>query len=846
MRYVLMAIGCAAGACGAAVFAQERADADAMQQAILAEMAAGASGSAAPASSDARPQNHPAEWSVLEKYCFECHNAIDWAGGVAFDTMLPDDVPADAQVWEEAVRKLRGRLMPPPDQPQPEQQAIDALVAWLENRLDSAAQDHPNPGHVVLHRLNRTEYAREIENLLGLRIDAAALLPKDTESEGFDNVANVLKVSPSFLDQYITAALDVSMQAVAPGVPGPASSVYRPKGVIQNVHIDGLPLGTRGGMLVEHHFPADGEYTFNIRVSWGAGYIFGMESRHRVIMTIDGQRVFEGELGGDEDWKALDQGEAEATKEIRGRFQNITLPVKAGPHRIGVTFVAKSFAEAHDTLQPLDPASEMGAMPTIGGLEIVGPFNPVGVSETPSRRKIFICRPQSEAEELPCARKILANIARKAFRRPVTDADLAAPMRFYEQGREAGGFEKGIQQGLMAILSSPKFLYRVERMPQDAKPGSVYQISDLELAARLSFFLWSQGPDDELLELAAANRLREPGVLEQQVRRMLADPRSESLVTNFAYQWLDVDEIEGIDPDPALFPEFDEALRTAFRREMELFVNSILREEDRSVIDLLTADHTFVNERLAIHYGIPNVRGDRFRRVKLENSARYGLLGKGAILMGTSYANRTAPVLRGAYILERILGTPPSAPPPGVEALKENMEGKKARTIRELTELHRADPACNSCHGIMDPLGFALENFDAVGKWRDRDRDAGTPIDAGGELHGIPINGPDDLRRLLVSRPEQFARTVTEKLLTYALGRTLEYHDMPTVRAIVREAAKDDYRFSSLVIGVVKSMPFQMKMVPVGDEPAPGEPEKKKDSPPGERIARNVTDSQQG
>jgi len=760
------------------------------------------------------------EWKFFDEYCGKCHNSTDWAGGVAFDTLQPESLADDAQIWEETVRRLRGRLMPPPDKPQPDQVEIDRHVAWLEAKLDAASQAHPNPGSVVLHRLNRTEYQREIKNLLDLDIDAASLLPKDTKADGFDNVANVLRVSPSFLDSYIVAAHEVSTRAISSTTPGLSSVTYRSDGGSpQGVHVAGMPLGTRGGLLIEHQFPADGEYTFNINQSGGGGggYVAGLDTRHRMIMTIDGVKVFETEVGGEKDLKSVDQLQAPAAKAIRDRFADIKANVKAGPHKVAVTFVARTFAENDELLEPM--GAGLPRVPNVFGLEVVGPGKATGLSDTPSRKKIFVCRPADEAEETPCAKQIVSTLARKAFRRPITEADLVSPMRFYEKGRAAKDFEAGIQQAVMAVLASPKFLYRAQAVPQDATPGQIYQISDVEVASRLSFFLWSQGPDEELLKLATEGKLRQPDVLEQQVRRMLKDGRSESLTTSFADQWLTVEEIDAIEPDPSLYPEFDNTLREAFRREMELFVGSVF-SEDQSVTNLLSANYTFVNERLALHYGIPNVRGDRFRRVALNDSHRYGLLGKGAFLMGMSYANRTSPVRRGAWILEQITGTPPAAPPPGVETLKENMSGMRATTVRERMEAHRENPTCNSCHGIIDPLGFSLENFDAVGAWRDKDREAGTRIDAGGDLHGTPLNGPDDLRNVLLSRPDQFVQTLTQKLMTYALGRAVEYHDMPTVRAIVRDAKAHDYRFSSIVLGIVNSDPFLKQMVPVADAPA--------------------------
>jgi hypothetical protein len=539
-----------------------------------------------------------------------------------------------------------------------------------------------------------------------------------------------------------------------------------------------------------------------------------MEYQHTVIMTIDGVKVFEGKIGGEEDMKAIDQKQAPAVAAINGRFQNIALNVKAGPRKVGVTFVARTFAESDEILHSFKPGAGEDRIARAGSVEVLGPFNPAGITDTPSRRRIFVCKPAPSAtpqEDLDCAAQILSTLARRAFRRPVTDQDLVAPLAFYKEGRSSADFDAGIQNAMTAILASPKFLYRAERAPAGAAPGSIYRIGDLDLASRVSFFLTARNPDDELLKNAIEGKLSDPKVLETEVRRLLADPRSKTLVTNFAFQWLKMRAIDDIDPDAIVFPNFDDSLREAFRREFEMFVQSIL-SEDRSVVELLTADHTFVNERLALHYGIPNVRGNRFRRVTLADSNRWGLTGKGSVLMATSYANRTAPVLRGAWILENILGTPPAAPPPDVEGFPENKEGEKARTVREIMEQHRAKPSCNGCHGVMDPLGFALENFDAIGVWRSKDRDAGTIIDASGELaDGTPLSGPEDLRKALVKRSEQFVQTLTEKLMTYALGRTVEYYDMPAIRRIVRDAAGDDYRFSSIVMGIVRSAPFQMR-----------------------------------
>lgn len=763
----------------------------------------------------------PAEWKFFDKYCGECHNSTDWAGGVAFDTMLPESMHDDAGVWEESVRKLRGRLMPPPDKPQPSQGEINTQVAWLEGKLDDVAKTHPNPGNVVVHRLNRTEYQREIRNLLDLDIDAAALLPKDTKADGFDNVATVLKVSPSFLDAYIVAASEVSMRAMGDAEAAPSSTVYRVTGTNpQDSHIEGLPLGTRGGLLAEHLFPADGEYTFNINQSGGGGggYVAGLDTRHRMIFTIDGRKVFETEVGGEEDLKSVDQKQAPAAKAIRDRFANIKANVTAGPHKLGITWVARSFAQHDDLLSAQGPGGQP-RVPGVFAVEVLGPAKATGLATTPSRKKIFICSPANEAEEAPCAKKIVENFASRAFRRPVTDQDMAAPLRFYEAGRKEKGFEAGIQQAVMAVLASPKFLYRVEGVPTDAQPGNVYAISDIELASRLSFFLWSQGPDQELMKAATSGKLRDPAEIDRQVRRMLKDPRSKSLTTSFADQWFTVDEIDAIEPDPALFPEFDNTLRYAFRKEIELFVDSVF-SEDQSVIRLLDANYTFVNERLAYHYGIPNVRGDRFRRVELKDTYRYGLLGKGSFLMGMSYANRTSPVRRGAWILEQVMGTPPSAPPPGVEALLENKSGEAPKTVRERMVTHRANPTCNSCHGIIDPIGFSLEKFDAIGAYRVKDRETSVPIDSTDTIHGSTITGVDDLRNLLVAKPDQFVWTLTQKLMTYALGRGVEAHDMPTVRAIVRDAAAHDYKFSYIVAGIARSDPFTKQMIPTPAAPA--------------------------
>lgn len=717
--------------------------------------------------------------------------------------------------------------MPPPGARRPDGERIDALVAALEARLDEAAAARgPMPGRVAMHRLNRTEYARAVEDLLGVKIDAGAMLPADVESEGFDNIAQALRVSPTHLDQYLAAARDISIMAVGDAEPEPARADYRSNLTNVTRRVEGLPLGTRGGMLIEHHFPADGDYVFNLNVSSIPGaelraYPQGwLEYRHKVILTIDGEKVFEGELGGEEDLRAVDQRQIEAVGEIKDRFRNLRFPVRAGYREIGATFVARSYAESDYDLHSMIPGEGIPDVPRMLGVEIIGPYDPSGLSQpTESRKRIFTCYPESEADEQPCAERILTRLARKAFRRPVDDADLAPLLAFYRTGRDEGGFEIGIQRALMAMLASTKFLYRTELPTTDASPGDAYPIDDIELAWRLAFFLWSQGPDDELLELAEEDRLSEPEVYDAQVRRMLADERSKALVTNFAFQWLSVRDLDVIDPDPKLFPAFDEDLRDAFEREMELFLDSILRGEDHRVVDLLDARHTFVNERLARHYGIEGVLGDRFRRIELDDEQRWGLFGKGSVLMVTSYPDRTSPVLRGAWIMEHVLGTPPAPVPPTVETDLAPALGDVPRSVRERLELHRTEPSCNHCHGVIDPLGQALESFDAIGAAREIERDSGVPVDSTGRLaSGVPVAGPEDLRRALAAEPEIFVQALTEKLLTFALGRGLEPYDMPTVRAIVRRAAEDDYRFSSLVTAVAKSVPFRMRAAPAAND----------------------------
>jgi mono/diheme cytochrome c family protein len=745
----------------------------------------------------AQPQGNPAssaglsaitqQKAFIDQYCVTCHNQRTKTAGLALDTLELTKLSEHADIWEKAIMKLRGHLMPPPNARQPDPASTQSLISWLETSLDQAAANNPNPGTVSLHRLNRAEYAASIKEIFDIDVDGAALLPADDISDGFDNIASVLKVSPSFLDQYITAARAVTIQAVGSPLKEEAQRVtLRAGSADQNPYVPGgIPLGLTG-TVVEHNFPADGEY----------------EIRGNGILTLDGVRI----------------------------TPNARIAIKAGIHKIGSANAPRSPIESDTMLQSFVPGAggvgggggRGGGGGGAGGIQVIGPYSPTGeVLDVSSRRRIFICDPASEAQEVACATDILKNIARRAFRRPVTNEDIAPALAFFNSGRATyNNFESGIQYGLMAILSSPKFLYRFEPIPGTVAASANYKISNLELASRLSFFLWSQVPDETLLDLAVKGRLSDPVVLEQQVRRMLADPRSKALVTNFAFQWLRVRDLDKIDPDAILFPNFDAGLKNAFRREMELFVGSVF-SEDRNVMDLMNANYTFVNERLANHYGIPDIRGTQFRRVTLTDSNRWGLLGKGSVLLVTSYPNRTSSVLRGAYILETITGTPPAAPPPGVEAFKETKEGEKPKTVRAIMQAHRENPSCNSCHGILDPLGFAMESFDAVGEWRTKDRWAGALIDSTGTLaDGTDVKGPDDLRKALTKRPDQFVQTFTQKLMTYGLGRSAEYFDMPAVRKIVRDAGKENYKFSSIVLGIVKSPTFQTQRAPEVDKDA--------------------------
>jgi hypothetical protein len=734
-----------------------------------------------PAAQSASPP--PSESVLLKQYCITCHNQRVKTAELALDTMDPANVAANAEKWEKVVRKIRTGMMPPAGARRPERAVLDEFASELEARLDRAAIPGANLGTPALHRLNRTEYANVIRDLLALDVDVEALLPADGSSEGFDNIADALAVSPSLIQGYVSAAMKISRQAVGDPTLSPFQVTYNaPSGLSHDRHIDGLPLGTRGGMLIRHTFPLDAEYELTVA---GAGPGGGIGAA-LVDVTLDGERI-----GGP-------------------NARKFTVPVLAGPHTIGVALVDRQRSAGVDEVFSDFRANAIFTNPGgVQSLRITGPFNATGAGDSPSRRRILLCRPDTPAnkDEAACAKKIISALARRAYRGPVTDDEIETLMSFYRQGREAGDFETGIQHALARILVAPRFVYRVEEEPEKLAAGAVYPLGDFELASRLSFFLWSSIPDDELLDIAGKSRLRDRAVLERQVTRMLGDSKSDALITNFAGQWLYLRELANVATEAK---NFDENLRRAFRRETEMLLGAIVRE-NRSLLDLLDADYTFVDERLARHYGIPNVRGSYFRRIALDpSSPRRGLLGHGSILTVTSVATRTSPVSRGKWILENLLGAPPPVPPPGVETNLGEGEANKTTSLRQRLEQHRANPACASCHRIMDPLGFSLENFDLVGTWRQFD--GSTRIDATGQLvDGTTLNGPADLRRALLSRSEAFIATATEKLLTYALGRPVSYADMPTVRSIVRRASANDYRFSSLVLGIIESAPFQMR-----------------------------------
>jgi mono/diheme cytochrome c family protein len=751
--------------------------------------------------------------AVVHRICLDCHNAVEQVGGLNLEALSLDAVAPDAETWEKVIRKLRSGLMPPPDGPGLDREERAGLVAYIEDEIDSHAEMHlPAPG---LHRLNRTEYTNAIRDLLALHIDATTFLPPDDSSHGFDNMAGTLTTSPALMEAYLSAAGNIARLAIGTET-APTLAVFDvPVDTSQNTHIEGLPFGTRGGMLIEHEFPADGEYVFTVKGM--TGYftrVLGNVKGEKLEVTIDGKRVYlydwDKEIGNQE-------GNGGRTPAI---------PIEAGFHKVGVTFIAtsdlpdtglnKSFVR---TMNSPGAIAGYTFYPHVGQVFIEGPFNGHPAASTQSREKVFECYPRSVHEEGDCARQILSTLVGKAFRRPATDADLEVMMGFFDGGREEGGsFDSGIEASLQRILADPEFIYRSEIEPASVAPGTPYRISDLELASRLSFFLWSSIPDQELVRLASQDRLHDPEVLEQQVQRMIADPRSEALIENFTGQWLNVRGMQASEPVVDLFPNFDSTLREAYRREIELFFGSVIHE-DRSVLDLLTADYTFVNERLAREYGIPDVYGSQFRRVTLgpELDMRRGLLGKGALLTVTSEAARTSPVKRGKWFLETFFGVSPPDPPPGVNTNLPTVAREAPKTLRERMEAHHTNPNCAACHQVFEPLGFAMENFDAVGKWRTED--AGIPIDPTGVTNdGTPLDGIRGLRELAVRNGDLFAQVVAERLLTYAIGRGLEYEDMPLVRSITHQAAEDNYRFSSLLMAVIQSPAFTMNLKTAASE----------------------------
>jgi len=760
-------------------------------------------------------QREQQRFALFGKYCTDCHNAADFAGNLSFEHVGPDSVPQHAAQFEAAIVKLRGRLMPPPGNPQPSKDDVDGLISTLERTLDEHAPQQV--GYVAAQRLDRTEYANAVKALLDVDIDPKEYLPTEIEIHGFTNIAAALSTSPSFVEQYVDAAAAVAHIAVGEPNPKVATAYVPPPTARQDAYVPGLPLGTRGGLKFAHTFPADGEYRLTV-TDLGVGlYPRAVETRQTLVVLVDRGEQFRADIGGPEDLALVNLGGAPARAEVMSRFKNIPLKVTAGTHEVAVTFIERS--RAADDEQIADYGQSAGfsfssaqrVAGIVGGINMVGPFNSTGLTKTESRKKLFVCEPEVAPRERECALEITANLARRAFRRPVGQADIDRLMPFFDEGRKgAGGFDEGVELMTTAVLASPDFLYRSIAPAQNSTAAS-HALTALELASRLSFFLWSRGPDDELLKLAESGELARPNVLAAQVSRMLADPRAEVLVTSFAEGWLRVADLDAVQPDKLLYPEFTPGLREDFAEEIRLFLKSVLLE-DRNVQTLLTADYTFVNERLAHHYGIDGVVGPQFRQVKLTDPVRHGLLGKGAMLLRTSYGNRTSPVLRGAWVLDKLMGTPPTPPPPGVETNLDTPAGEQPKTVRERLQQHRKNPTCAACHGVIDPYGLALENFTATGAWRTFDAEAGAPIDSHSELSGgRAIDGPAALTAALLARDDQFVQALTEKLMMYALGREVEYYDMPQVRAIVHAAKGQNYRFSALVAGIVQSDAFRMQ-----------------------------------
>jgi len=774
----------------------------------------------------AAPASDPSEYQpVINTYCVSCHNEKLKTAELMLDKADLKNVPQGAAVWEKVIRKLRAGTMPPLGLPRPDAKVYDAFASSLETSLDRAALAHPNPGRPALHRLNRAEYQNAIRDVLALDIDATQLLPPDDSSHGFDNVADTLGISPSLLDRYMSAATQVSQIAVGDPQISPSVDIIVDRATtMQTDHVEGLPLGTRGGLLVQKTFPVDGQYQIRAKLRRSnLGFMRGIYSPDVVVFTVDGQEVFRTTVATDDDYKAMIAGPV-FTDQIEARL-NTRIPIKAGPRVIGVTFIQKSEAQRQTLLKPMlaaGDAVDSDGPAKIDSVQISGPYDVTGRGDTPSRRRIFTCHPSSvkaEAsvkagasakDEEACAKTILSTLARNAWRRPVADPEVQPLLDFYRTGRKNSDFDGGIELALRRLLADPAFIFRAERDPAKVAVGEIYRISDLELASRLSFFLWSTVPDRQLIDVASQGKLRNPEVLNQQVRRMLADSKSDAFINNFSGQWLQLRNLKRVSPDPTEYLDFDDSLRQAMETETEMLFASVVRG-DRPVLELLTADYTFVNERLARHYGIPNIYGSQFRRIPVTDEARKGLLGQASILTVTSYPNRTSVVLRGKWILSNVLGTPPPPPPPNVPPFPENKPGGPVRTTKMIMEEHRANTACANCHKMFDPIGFALENFDATGAWRDRI--GPTAVDSSSVLSdGTKVDGVVGLRAALLRHPDAFVGTVLEKLMTYAIGRGVDYYDMPAIRKIARDSAPSNYSFASLILGVVDSVPFQMRV----------------------------------
>jgi hypothetical protein len=783
--------------------------------------------------------------NLATNVCEKCHNTTDWAGSLAMDSLDLAHTDQDPEVWEKAIVKLRGRLMPPAGEKQPDQAEVDAVIHYLETSLDDAAKERAaakaeRVGHVPIQRLNRTEFASSVRDLVGVQVDPKQILPTEIEVEGFSNISGALGISPSFMEQYLSAARHIAQRAVGEPIPKMSTVFYGgggggggqagPGSPTQLSHKDGYPIGTRGGVSFTHVFPADGEYRFNFldADSFDAGlYPRGMETTATLVVLVDGVEVARREFGGPEDLTIADRDGPTGRTALTAKVSGIPAQIKAGAHTVTATFIERSWALSNDATAI--GSGKASGMPIIrDGLQVVGPYSPQGLSLSASRAKIFICQPKNETEERPCAEAITRHLATRAFRRPVTDADVKLLMKFYETGRaEAGGFDSGVTELVTAVLSSPDFLYRA--ISTSPTPNQSRQLNDLELASRLSFFLWSEGPDEQLINLASNKRLSDPAVVQAQVERMLKDSRAHALVDNFAFSWLNLGTLQQVEPDDK---SFTADMRMNFETEARLFLASVLLE-NRSVLDLINADWTYVNQPLARQYDIPGVFGPQFRRVTLTNENRWGLLGKGAVQLRTSYGDRTSPVLRGAYVLDRIMGTPPTPPPPGVNTDLSVHLGDAPKTVRARLEAHRANKTCMACHGEIDPLGLALENFENTGRWRDEDALAKQPIDTTTTLTtGQVLHGPPDLRRYLNQRPDQFPTTVTKRLMMYALNRELEYYDMPEVRQIVRAAAANNYKFADLISGVINSDAFRRQ----GPEAPP-----KGGKTPATKVASTVT-----